>query len=186
MICSDCLNEKLELRIRSKAVAVGRWDRRDLERVKFSGERARVSFVQLNVEIEQEGGVERSVLVQGYSAHLNVSHARKPLSQMTGRLLSASPPSLSQVPRTPWIPPEASNSFLPPDFLQVSPMTLLSGPLCQRCVQGCLNHSDIENQKSLSTKHFILIIVTRSSQELSEADTIIVPNFQTVNQATQR
>lgn len=65
-------------------------------------------------------------------------------------------------------------------------MTLLSGPLCQRRVQGWLNHSDIENQKSLSTKHFILIIITRSSQELSEADTIIVPNFQTVNQATQR
>lgn len=43
VIWSDCLNEKLELWIRSKAVAVGRWDRRDLERVKFSGGRARVS-----------------------------------------------------------------------------------------------------------------------------------------------
>lgn len=82
-------------------MAVGRWDRRDLERVKFSGERARVSFVQLNVEIEQEGGVERSVLVQGYSAHLNVSHARKPLSQMTGRLLSASPPHFPRCPEPP-------------------------------------------------------------------------------------
>ena len=80
---------------------MGRWDRRDLERVKFSGERARVSFVQLNVEIEQEGGVERSVLVQGYSAHLNVSHARKPLSQMTGRLLSASPPHFPRCPEPP-------------------------------------------------------------------------------------
>ena len=49
-------------------MAVGVWERRDLERVKFSGERAQVSFVQLNVEIEQEDGVERSVLVQGYSA----------------------------------------------------------------------------------------------------------------------
>lgn len=98
---------------------MGRWDRRDLERVKFSGERVRVSFVQLNVEIEQEGEVERSVLVQGYSVHLKVSHARKPLSQVMGRLLSASSLHFSQVPRTPWIPPEASNSFLPPDFLQV-------------------------------------------------------------------
>ena len=98
---------------------MGVWERRDLERVKFSGERAQVSFVQLNVEIEQEGGVERSVLVQGYSAHLNVSHARKPLHQVTERLLSASSPHFSQVPRTPWVPPEASNSFLPPDVLQV-------------------------------------------------------------------
>lgn len=58
-------------------MVLGRWERRDPERVKFSGERVQVSFIQLKVEIEQEGGVERSVLVQGFSAHLNVSHARK-------------------------------------------------------------------------------------------------------------
>lgn len=52
------------------------------ERVKFSGERAQVSFVQLNVEIDEED--ERRSLAKATPAHLIVSHARKPPASSDG------------------------------------------------------------------------------------------------------
>lgn len=111
------------------------------------------------MEIEQEGGVKRNVIVQGHSTNLNVTRAGKPLNQAAGR---EAPfcilPSLFPGAQNPL---ESSRSFKAPvlilSFLLISfksdlcpfPQDLCAHVRAVRRAGSTTKHNDIKSQQSV-------------------------------------